>query len=271
MPLATLSGPLSAVSGSSLVLDTRTNLDTGAAFSGAGKLVATGGDTVRVVGSASATNLEQQAGTLDGGGTLTISGLYAFQGATMGGTGATVILPGATLKAGVAGLAGATNVVQRTIDNQGTILVEGLSSLGLSSGATLLNSGLVDLPGDRGFGNPGSPGGTTQNSGTIRKSGGAGESLVRGIVHNLAGGSVEVQTGRLRFGDGGSTDGHGRRRGRLVSHLRQLRARASLLRASFTGGGSWRSAPAGSCNRTRTSWSRDSTWAASTRARAISP
>ncbi|MBL8115611.1 MAG: IPT/TIG domain-containing protein [Acidobacteria bacterium] len=205
MPLATLSGPLAAVAGSALVLDTRTNLDDGAAFTGAGKLVATGFDTVRVVGSASATNLEQRAGTLDGVGTLTISGLYAFQGATMGGTGTTVILPGATLVAGVAGLAGATNVVQRTIDNQGTLVVEGLSSLGLSSGATLLNSGLVDLPGDRGFGNPGSPGGTTQNSGTIRKSGGAGESLVRGILHNLAGGTLEVQTGRLRLGDGGGT------------------------------------------------------------------
>ena len=138
-------------------------------------------------------------GTLTGAGDLTVNGLLAWSAGTMSGTGKT-IADGGMLMSGP----GSVVLDGRTIDNSGTATWDPPSFFA-GNGAVFNNTGLIDIIGDAG-GVLFAAGATLNNTGTLRKSGGAGTATLALFVNNTGAGTVEVQSGTLRFSNGGTTD-----------------------------------------------------------------
>jgi hypothetical protein len=132
--------------------------------------------------------------------TLTISGNSLWTDGTLTGNG--IITNTGTLTM--------TNPVTRTLstrlDNTGTIVQSDSGNLKINSGKQVNNlaGALYDFQGDGDI--IGS--GQFNNSGTLRKSAGSGESRFSSNTHlNNLGGTVEVQSGQLTWGQGSSTGG----------------------------------------------------------------
>ena len=148
--------------------------------------------------------LTLSGGTLTGLGTLTITGTGSqWTGGTMTGGGTTRIAAGADLTVGGTQI---KRLANRTITNEGT-LIEGQTGgafVDLDGAAVLNNAGLFDVQGDESWQNVFSPGGTLtiNNTGTLRKSAGAGDFQFLSTALNNTG-TVEVQAGRLGFGGNG--------------------------------------------------------------------
>jgi RHS repeat-associated protein len=125
----------------------------------------------------------QSSGTLD-----FASGMVNVGDAEFGGNG------GQLLNIGSLNFVGAAHG-QVTMENQGTIINSGTADLGLG---TLTNdaSGLIDLQSDGGL-----VGGSFTNSGTLRKSAGAGTSSLTSNISNT-GGTLDIRSGTLSLDTG---------------------------------------------------------------------
>ena len=160
--------------------------------------------TVTLSADAAVSNLVFSAGTLSGGGMLTVGGTLTWTGGTMQGSGKTVIPSGAEL---VLSGSGDKTLNQRTLDNAGTLTWSG--GTWLSGGtATILNqaTGVIDLQGDltcafNGYGSQSK----IQNLGLMKKTAGAGVSLLEIPLNND--GTLHIQSGTLTLTKGG--DHHG--------------------------------------------------------------
>jgi RHS repeat-associated protein len=144
-------------------------------------------------------------GVLKGAGTVDVTGSLAAAGGTMEGSGQTVLASAATGLVKGAGLI----VAERKLDIAGSMLIEGASSTVGEDGAQIINSGTLTVNAEGGssgmvVGTKGSRP-SLENTGTLRKSEGTGNSEIGFTVDNEA--TVNVESGTLTFSGGGSSGG----------------------------------------------------------------
>ena len=176
-------------------------LSTGASFTGPGSVRLYQGASASqwlVNGSVSATELELGTdGTIGGIGALGIASALFWTNGVIQGSGILSIAPGAALNIG--GSAGKT-LSQRTINNQGNILLHDQATVACGTGATLNNlaSGTLDIQTDAAlnFSNA-SPMLVINNAGRFVKSAGTQTSLIAANLNNS--GTIEVKAGTLQF------------------------------------------------------------------------
>ena len=198
----TSSGSFDAASGTTLDFGSGTHtLNAGTAFTGAGPSRVTGA-TVTVNGAATAASFELNSGTLNGTDTLTVSSAFNWTGGTMSGSGKTSIAAGGTMTFS----GGNTKTLSgRTVDNAGTVNLTGTGQFDLRNGAVFnnLSGGVFDAQGDAFIDQDLGAAATFNNAGTLKKSGGTGTTTFEPIFNNT--GSVQVQSGTLKFTLGGGT------------------------------------------------------------------
>lgn len=137
-------------------------------------------------------------GTLDGSGDLVVRGLFTWTGGTMSGLGRTIIDTAATI-------GGNGSLMDRTLENLGTVNWVG-SNLGICYKASILNQGLFiahagNTIGSNGWCVPGS----FENRSVFQKVEGSGTLVFETTLNNS--GSIELQTGTLLIQGRGSTSG----------------------------------------------------------------
>ncbi len=176
-------------------------LSTGASFTGPGSVRLYQGASAPqwlVNGNASATELELGTnGTIGGIGALGIGSALFWTNGIIQGSGSLSISPGATLNIGGSA---AKTLSQRTINNQGTILLHDQATVTCGTGATLNNlaGGTLDIQTDAAltFSNA-SPMLVINNAGRFVKSAGTQTSLIAAGLNNS--GTIEVNAGTLQF------------------------------------------------------------------------
>lgn len=143
--------------------------------------------------------LSISSGELKGAGTLELTeSLNWTSGATMSGTGSTVIKSGATA---TASLGGTGNLVKRRLVNEGTFM-QASGNIYLSEGAEIINSGVFDANSSI---TPTLAGGKIVNTGTFQKTSGTLTTQIATRIENE--GTVASSEGILRFTSGGSSTG----------------------------------------------------------------
>jgi uncharacterized repeat protein (TIGR01451 family) len=191
--------------------DTRT-FDAATTIAGAGTLAVQGG-TNTVAGTlstlllitggtltlngASAQNvptLTMQGGTLNGTAAVNLTGAsMTWTGGTVGGSG-TLSIPAGT----VITIAGYPFLDGRPVTNAGTINITSFYYLYMQNNAVLSNSGTIDMQGDASLYLNGAAGTTAvNNSGTIKKSAGTGNSTLSVPLSMLSGSQLQIQSGNL--------------------------------------------------------------------------
>ncbi len=157
-------------------------------------------------------------GTLTAGGIITIPKLKISSGGTVTGsnqisvptsfdwTGGTVTGSGNLNLAGTSSITGGVTL-SRPVNNSGTITQSGAGAVTMASGGSINNTGIYDIQNDNGFAGTS---GTFTNSGTFKKTGGAGTSLIGGLTFsNFSNKTVQVTSGTLAFGSGVFTGNSG--------------------------------------------------------------
>jgi len=174
---------------------------TGAKFMGVGSVRLYQGvaaPQLLVNGSVYATELELGTnGTIGGSGALGIGSALSWTNGIIQGSGMLSIAPGATLNIG--GSAGKI-LSQRTVNNQGIILLHDQATVTCGNGATLNNlaSGTLDIQTDAAltFSNA-SPMLVINNAGRFVKSAGTQTSLIAANLNNS--GTIELKAGTLQL------------------------------------------------------------------------
>jgi len=151
--------------------------------------------TSEIIGS-----LNVQSGTLTGAGDITVSGSFSWTGGTLSGSGITTTT-GATSISGTA----AKGLLARRWDANGPVTWTGTGAVALSSGAVINNASTWDCQNDVVliWGVGAAP--AFNNSGTFKKSAGAGTTTVQVPFFNT--GAVLIQTGSMIVNQGGSSSG----------------------------------------------------------------
>ncbi len=201
----TSTGAFDVSSGALLNFSTGSHtFNAGVTLPGAGP-VRVGGATLTVNSGLSTSNFEVTGGTVTGGDTITVTGSMNWSAGTMSGSGVTTIQSGATLTVPT----GTSTLDTRTLDNSGTITWTG-GTFYINSPAVLnnLSGALFDMQSDNTMSWSATGTGTFNNTGTFRKSAGAGISTIVDIFNNT-GGAIEGQSGTLSFTGGGTHTGGG--------------------------------------------------------------
>ena len=169
------------------------SLEDGLSFSGAGDVLLSGG-TVLVDGSVSVVNLVQSVSDLSGSGSMTINGAMQWSGGQMTGTGSTVI----AANTGTLTILGASSKIldARTIDNRGTLFWTEGGWLFPSNGARIDNQGIFEIQNDAVFSGSGTPLPVIDNTGTIVKTGGTGQTLFD-LCDLTSTGTIRTSSGTL--------------------------------------------------------------------------
>jgi len=141
-------------------------------------------------------------------GALTVNGVLNVYGGTLGGSGTLAINGGATM---IVLITANTPVISVPTSNAGTIIYLDSGSPGpnfIFSGATLTNTGIIDIQTDQGI-DPGlgSPILNNNSGGVIKKTVGSGTATITFPVDNQAGGTIQVQSGILSLDGGGTGSG----------------------------------------------------------------
>ena len=128
--------------------------------------------------------------------------LFMF-GGTLGGSGTLAINSSGVMEISSSST---VSVISRTTTNDGTITFPNSSTVDTTfSGATLTNTGLIDIQSDQAINGLGSL--DNNSGGVIMKSAGFGFSSINFTVNNAAGATIEVQSGELRLVGGGTVSG----------------------------------------------------------------
>jgi len=175
----------------------------------AGTTVINGG-TLSVEQEATTTNLTVSSGTLQGSNGITVTGVMTWTDGTLSGSGATTVASGAALNISATGSCWGTGarLTGRTLNVAGTATLTGTTTLCVDTGAIINNSGLFDVVSNVNVDNwsGGTRNAVLNNTGTLRKSGGAGTSAWFSVAVNNAG-IVQAQSGTLRLSNGGTSSG----------------------------------------------------------------
>jgi hypothetical protein len=153
----------------------------------------------------SVTTVNLSGGTLGGSGTLDINGLFSWSGGSLVGAGVT------NANGGIAFGNGQVNLNQRTLNNaagQTATLSAASGPIAFLNGAIFNNNGTFLAQNNQSFFNNGG-GGTFNNAGIFTRDTSAGTFSILTLVAFNNSGTVNVQTGTLRFigGDTGNTTG----------------------------------------------------------------
>jgi RHS repeat-associated protein len=177
--------------------------------------------------TASVAGLALKGGTLQGGGTLSISSALSWTGGKMAGAGYTLLSPSAT--------ASASNVFydERTLVNEGSLTVSG-NYLSMGATAVLENAGTLTVNAEgteTGITHPlFKVGAILINTGTVRKTSGTGTTMIKALLANQ--GTVRAETGTLNFTEsGGALLGSG------SSLVGAMKFQVDVLGESFTSSG----------------------------------
>ena len=174
----------------------------GATFSNAGTIAFSGGtETFDAAATVPGTVTLGGTATISGTGTLTLANVTWTAG-VMSGSGTTMIPADGSLSISDSGSSKYLNN-GRTLGNSGTVAWSGGSISGSVSGATInnLTMGVFDAQFDGTI----SSSGTFNNAGLIKKSAGAGTTIVSWLFNNA--GTVSVQAGTLELRGGGTSTG----------------------------------------------------------------
>lgn len=145
--------------------------------------------------------------TLTGSGTLRVRGSFLWTSGIMRGSGRTVIDSGATM---VAISQSGVTLDARTLENGGTVLWTGAGNINMFNGAVITNraGALFHVQNAARFGLAGGgPNGRFDNAGTFRKSVSSGTATLLPDISFNNSGRVEIQTGTLDLGFGGTHSG----------------------------------------------------------------
>ena len=162
------------------------------------------------VGVSTIAHVTHTGGLITGPGTLEINASYSTDGASiyspgMGGSGRTVIKPGATAEIKFPGSSGTLVIYERTFVNEGTLTFSD-GNIYAGYGARIENTGTFRANAEPPQGLTAfrqAPGGAARvvNSGTFEKTAGTGTTVVDLLFDNN--GTVEAETGTLNFKRGG--------------------------------------------------------------------
>jgi len=158
--------------------------------------------TLTVAGASEITgSLTIAGGTMTGAGNVTTSGSFSFTSGTISGSGVTtsngpVSVSGALAK----------GVFAHRWDVNGNATWTGTGSLGVASGAVVNNAAVWDCQSDATLIWTVGTATAFNNSGTFKKSAGAGTTTVQAPFYNT--GTVLIQTGLMNFNSGGSSTGN---------------------------------------------------------------
>ncbi|NET29859.1 cadherin-like domain-containing protein, partial [Okeania sp. SIO1I7] len=172
------------------------NLNQGAAFTGEGTTIVSGG-TFSVGGATTdtinAVNFEQSGGTVNGPGNLNTTGTFEWSGGTQGGVGSTTIGAAGTLN--ITGNFGQT-IDERTIDNNGTTNWSGTGNINANNGAIFNNNGTFNISNNATYnGDFSSTAEQFNNAGSVVKTS-AGDTQFEDVVFTNSG-TIELQEGNL--------------------------------------------------------------------------
>lgn len=144
----------------------------------------------------------ESGGEVTGPARLEISeSLYWFAGSTMSGSGATVLLPGAT--ATLATISESMQLIGRDLINEGALAFYS-GKLVASEGAQIVNSGIFDANSTIVPAISASGGGSFINHGLLKKTFGGGTTEL--AIPLQSDGAVDAQVGELAFAGGGESD-----------------------------------------------------------------
>jgi fibronectin-binding autotransporter adhesin len=177
----------------------------GTSITSTGDIVMTGGTlTLNSAGAISVPTLTMNGGTLAGNAPINITGsAMTWTGGIVGGTGLMTI-PNTTTTT----INGGCTIDTRTVNNAGPMNFTGGSYMYFQTNAVLNNSGIIDIQGDGGLYQSGAIGTTTvNNSGTIKKSGGASGSTFSVPITLQSGGQFLIQASIAYLGNITSTGG----------------------------------------------------------------
>ena len=177
------------LSGATMNLNGPTNLTNAVVLRLSGGTLNTAG-VLTVGGNAT---LALARGTVGGTGSISVNGTLDWTEGTLSPSGGTTV--NAVGNASFGPSAAGTKTLTRDFNNKGTGIVTG--PLALIGGASFLNSGTLDFQADTLWVRTGGP--ALLNSGTLLKSGGAGDSSFGGALAVANSGTVEVRTGRFDF------------------------------------------------------------------------
>ncbi len=176
-------------------------LQAGSSFTPTGPTQISGG-TLDVATGANATvqAIAMSSGVQQGTGTLTINGRLDWTAGTFSGTGLTdangdASISGANLK----------DLSSRTLRLDGNSSWSGTGSLRMGSAAQINNTGTWDIQSDVSTGTLGGAAPSITNTGTIRKTAGAGTTTIQQAMNND--GTLDVQSGTINLGGGGTSGG----------------------------------------------------------------
>jgi uncharacterized repeat protein (TIGR01451 family) len=176
---------------------------TGGTWGGSGGGFWVTGGTVTFNANYSLTNLVLNSGQINGTATLTLNGSNAWGGGTMAGSGTTSNSSGATLTMSNS----LTSFLDtRTFTNNGTVAYQnGGSFLHLQNGAVFNNTNLFDIQGDVGIACNCAVPPLFNNTGTVQKLAGTGNSVIDVPLNNN--GVVNTGLGKLKFFGAGAHNG----------------------------------------------------------------
>ncbi|HKR66692.1 MAG TPA: hypothetical protein VJZ00_23395, partial [Thermoanaerobaculia bacterium] len=173
----------------------------GSSLTGAGSLHLTSGGIFTVTSSsASVSNYAQDAGTLNGGGSLVINNTGSWTGGIMTGAVTTQIPASSTLTIG--------GTAQKTLDNatlsvlaSATATIAGNGMIQLQNGGNISNAGDFAITADLVFANGGSAGAFV-NTGLLTKSFGTSTTNFSNVALTNNGGTLDIQNGIILVSGG---------------------------------------------------------------------
>jgi len=149
-----------------------------------------------------AASVNLAAGTLGGGDIINVAGSFAWSGGRLDGSGPFNVNGGSTWTG-----TGTKNLNARTLNLSSGTTAWSVGTVNSGGGATVNNAAVLDISFDGTFNASLGGSSTFNNSGTVRKSGGTGAAAINPIFNNATTGRVEVRSGTLNLGGGGSGSG----------------------------------------------------------------
>ncbi len=155
-----------------------------------------GSGTLTMNGPLTVSNFEFNNGIVNGTGVVSHAGAFTWNGGTLSGTGTSAIITGGSLAFN--GFAATTLDRMLTIDAGRTATWSG-GTIQVDANGGITNNGTFDATTDNIINRfaGGTP--TLTNTGTLRKSGGAGSTTFTNVDVNSIGGTVHVQSGTLNL------------------------------------------------------------------------
>ena len=167
---------------------------------GAGDTAIVDGGTVSVTAPATVENLTLNGGTVQGDADLQVAGQFTFARGTMSGTGTTTIPVGGSVSfTGVN-----VTTVNRALDIAGNATWSGTRNIQGVGPFTNLSTGTFTIQNDESFA---SSSAVFINEGAVIKTGGAGQTEFNGTFMQSPSGSLDVQSGTVRFDSNTTLDG----------------------------------------------------------------